>query len=693
MSPRSDSVKKRFTLPRSAEPAGARVDARLLSVGTMPRLLLTAVVLAASAGAADASAAPSVWIIDDGEKIRQDATSTPFERGEQNPVWHPGAPVRVFAMRGESIALQVVVGADGVALDAVTVELRSLAGPRGAELAEPRLAPADAMRTVGRPIERFVEHFVTVRRHSGGRAPGESLGWEASAGPPPGAWVGAVPDALVPVELAAAVSGYPMRLEPRRNGIVWIDVNVPPDQAAGAYRGAVDVRDGPRGLASIPVELEVVDARLPDSASEAVVYYDPEDLARRVGAGAEPQLWKLLHAHRVAPLHDAKDPDDVRRQRAALDGSLYETSAGYLGPDRGVGDGVLCLGAYGGLGEPRSTPLEALADAVATQGVPRDTEVFLYADDERCGSPRGAAWSALVHGSSDPSVRRIRVGWTCSEDPAAQPVDIPMLHAGDYDVARAARAADKEVWVYNGVVPRSGTFLLDADAVSPRVNGWIGEMFHVARWLYWESTYWYGRRGEAPIDPFADAESFHNASGDWANGDGVLLYPGRQLDVPSTHSLGFEGVLPSIRLKNWRRGLEDAGYLRLARARDGRRANAVADALVPSAFRAGGARRWSAHGEAFFDARRALLAIALGPVAPVSAITPPAGATGPDSPPSGPSGVARGASGFAARWDLRAAMGACAAAAFALGLAARRGRRRRGDGADSSPGEVVDRVP
>ncbi len=655
------------------------MDAHLLPTIAMSRHWLAPLVLAATAGAADAAAAPAVWVIDDGEKIRQDATATPFERGDQNPVWRPGEPVRLFAMRSESVALQVVVEADDDVLGTVTVDLRPLAGPDGAVLAEPRLALADAVREVGRPVERFVERFVTVHRLSGGRTPGESLGWEAGAAPPPGAWVGPVPDALVPVELAARSADYPMRVEPHTNGVVWIDVNVPRDQRAGAYRGAIAVFDATRTLSSIPVELEVIDAQLPDGPSGAVLYYDRGELARRVGAAAEPQLWQLLHAHRIAPLHDATSPGDVLRQRAALDGSLFTTSADYLGPAQGVGDGILCLGAYGGLGEPRSAPLEALADAVASVRLPASTEVFLYADDERCSSHRGASWRALVRGSSDPNVRRVRVGWTCSEDPAAQPVDVPMLEAGDYDAARASSAKGKQVWIYNGVLPRTGTFLLDANAVSPRVNGWIGEMFHVPRWLYWESTYWYGRHGDEPIDPFTDAESFHNDSGDWANGDGILLYPGRQIDGFAEDSFGFEGVLPSIRLKNWRRGLEDAAYLRLARARDERRANAVARALVPSALRAGGAAAWSARGQAFFDARRALLAIALGP------------ATEADAQAS-PGAAAAGASVFRAVWVAPGVMGAGAAVLLVIGHAARRGRRRR-DLRRASAGEVLDRVP
>ncbi len=591
-----------------------------MRTSTVLLLLRSVVALAIALATRGVRAAPSVWVIDDGEKIRRDATATPFERGEQNPVWRPGHPVRLFAMRNESVALQVVVEADDVRLDAVSVDLKELDATGGVKLAS-SLSPLDAMRLVGRPIERFVEHFVSPHRASGGRTPGEALGWEAGSGPPPSAWVGPVPDALVPIELAAPWAPYPMRIEPRTNGIVWIDLNIPADQPAGIYRGAIDARDGSRSLASIPVELTIADERLPDRPSRAMLYYDPDEIGRRVGAGAEAHLWKVLHAHRIAPMHDATEPDDVRRQRDALDGSLYTPANGYLGPSRGLGDGVLSLGAYGGLGDPNWTAIKALADSVAAEGLFGAASVFLYADDENCSSPRGAAWHALVAGSSDPNVGRVRVAWTCSKNPAGQPVDIPIVAAADYsaDEVRTARGRGKEVWIYNGVMPHTGTFLLDADAVSPRVNGWLAEMFRVPRWFYWSSTYWYDRHGRTARDPFADAESFHNDDGDWANGDGVLLYPGRQVDAFSEHSLGFEGVIASVRLKNWRRGLEDAGYLELARARDAGRADAIARSLIPAAFHEvvrGQHAQWSPRGFAFFEARRALLAIALGAAPP-----------------------------------------------------------------------------
>jgi hypothetical protein len=549
-----------------------------------------------------AVAAPSVWVIDDGEKIGRDATPTPFQQGDLNPVWRPGEPVRLFALRDEVVGLQIVVEADAEPLSGVTVDV-GLSSASGAALTH---------------VDRFVEHYVRVRRASGGRSPGESLGWEPGAGPA-GAWVGAVPDALIPVDLAPVWAPYPLLVEPRTRGVVWVDVGVPRNQPPGRYSGAIAVSTERGSLTSIPVELTVGDMALPEPAAQATAFYDPEELEKRVGPDAEASLWQLLHSHRVSPLHDARSPADVVRQRDALSGALYRPERGYAGPGAGAGDGVLAIGAYGGLGTPDSSKLArvaAIVNTAAAAGVLEHTDAFVYADDERCASPRGAAWRDLLRGSSDPNVRRVRVAWTCSDDPSHQPVDVPILLA-HYDRARAerARSRGKDVWVYNGVLPRTGTFLLDDDAISPRVNGWLGAMFGVRRWFYWESTYWYGAHGRTPIDPFIEPETLINDDGDWADGDGVLVYPGTQRDAFGEHSIGYPGVFPSIRLKNWRRGLQDGAYLELARSRDRRRADAVARALIPAAFdeaRRGHPASWSSRGATFFEARRALMAIALG---------------------------------------------------------------------------------
>jgi hypothetical protein len=594
-----------------------------------------------------AAAEPAVWIVDDGEKVRQDATATPLEAGEDNPVWRPGEPARLFAMKNESVALQVVVEADDDPVDGVTVELPGLEGPDGATLANPgeRIARKGATLPVGAPIERFVEHFTEVRPSSR----------RSASGP--------VPDALIPVDSAPAWSPYPMVIAPRSNGIVWIDLNVPRDQAPGLYRGTIAVRAHGRDLAAIPVELDVTVAMLPDRTVGTAAYYDPAQLEERVGPRAEWHLWKLLHAHRITPMHDAVTPRDVDRHLPALTGSLYTRDQGYAGPAPAMGDGLLAIGAHGAFGGPDAPTLarvQAIADRVSEQKLFGSTVVILYAADDACSSSLGAGWSALVRGADDPNVRRLRVGWTCSLDPNAQPVDVPMLRA-TFDPAQvaAARSRGKETWVEDGAPPRTGTFRLDDDAVSPRVNGWLGAMYRIPRWFDRDATRWSDAGGE-PVDPF-----------DGGADDGVLLYPGTQRDSFDEHSIGLEGVLPSIRLKNWRRGVEDAGYLRMARERDAARADAVARWLVPTAFgeaRSGEAPSWGSRGKPFFEARRALLAIALGraPVALAERHAAP------------PAGVASARAGGGCSAGVTEAGGGVALLLVAgAGLIARRRRSRR----------------
>lgn len=602
--------------------------------------------------AAQAAAAPSVWVIDDGEKIKADATETAFERGQDNPVWKPGDPVRLFAMRNESVALQVVVEADGTGdgLSRVTVDLEALDGTgeaSGARLVNP---PRPRSRPVGSPIERFVEHFVVVRRPSGTAGDeAASEGWESGAGSDAKAWVGAVPDALIPVDNAPRWWPYPMRILPRSNGIVWIDLNVPRDQRTGLYRGAIRVQAAGVPIAEVPVELEVVDALLPDRTVAATAGYPGHDLLAKLGPEGEAQLWQLLHAHRIAPLHDAVNVEDVTRQREALEGSLYTPARGYVGPAPGLGDGVLAIGSGGAFGSPDERSLatiEAIADAASAAHLFGGSDVFLDVSSEPCSSSWATGWQKLLRESPDPSAQRIRLGGRCTQDPSKLP------------------------WAYGGVLPRTGTFLLDAEATSPRVNGWLAGIEGTPRWIVPQIAAWAEDRDDEPVDPFAVPEMpAAGPSPGWSNGGGVLVYPASEYGDGGhrEHAVDAVGVLPSIRLKNWRRGIEDAGYLQLARDQDPARADAIARWLVPAAFDEaprGGPASWSPRGKAFLEARRALLAVILGR-APVALETPPPAPAATAGPPS--AGCELGPGGAAGGFAMLLLAGA---------TLARRGRRR-----------------
>jgi len=579
-----------------------------------------ALVLVALAIPRLAVAAPSVWAIDDGEKIKQDATNLRFEEGTDNPVWSPGQPIRLFSLKNETVAMQIVVEADDATLDGVTVELDALAGPGGATVAN---APGatDPTKFVGRPIERFVEHWLDIRgasTNTGG--PTSSLGWAEGSGPAPGKWTGRMPDALIPIEVAPAWASYPMRIAAKQNGIVWIDVTMPADRPAGLYTGNVVVKSSAGPIATIPFELQLVDVTLPEQPVKTMLVYDRGELDRRIGGddAAELHLWQLLHRHRLTPVHAARTLEEAKHHLPALDGTAFSSARGYEGPGADAGDGLLVLGLYGGLGAPSAANLKAIeqiADELAKRNVLAKSDVFVYAADEDCSSPYGKGWKDLLASSTNANVKSVKVGWTCGANPTKQPVDIPMLlDTYDPETAAAAKALGKDVWVYNGMRPFNGTFLTDSEAVSLRANGWLSGMFDISRWFYWETTFWYddNRGGQGAYDPFVSAETFHNDQGDTANGDGLLLYPGKQIDEGTTHSIGMDGVIASLRMKNWRRGIEDAGYYQLARAKDPAKAEAVAKALLPKVFTAtsgGKPVSWTDVGKPWFDARKELLAI------------------------------------------------------------------------------------
>jgi hypothetical protein len=81
-------------------------------------------------------------------------------------------------------------------------------------------------------------------------------------------------------------------------------------------------------------------------------------------------------------------------------------------------------------------------------------------------------------------------------------------------------------------------------------------------------------------------------------------------------SFGEDVVYPSVRLKNLRRGIQDAGYVSLARSRAETRteADAVVARLVPAALRdvkEGAKTPWPEDARPWLDARRELFTLVM----------------------------------------------------------------------------------
>lgn len=480
----------------------------------MRRILRGAAVAAGIASAlvtTAASAAPTVWVVDDGRKLRADGPPPAESEGIDNPVWSPGNGVRLFAMRSETVALQVVVEAGAEDVTNVAVDLDALDGPDGARLVNGTGAAAHAE---GRPFERFVERFPT------------GVDWA---------------DTLVPVERPTHWQPYPTRAAAHQRAVVWIDLGVPRTQAPGSYRGALSVHWGSDGAASVPVELEVAPLTLPDRPVVAATHVDVAALEGKRGRGVEGGLYQMLHAHRVEAVHDLVRADDVSRQEASLDGSLFLPARHYAGAGASIGDAVVVLGAGGAFQEAdeRLLPtIEGIADALRDAHAFGGRDVFLDTCRAAPESTRDAgAWTRLLATSTHDSVKRVRVAG-CPADPVAT----------------------------------TSTFAPDADAIAPRTVGWLQRL------------------------------------------RGVPVVIGPDLTTWDDDAAPGDRVMPTVRLDAWRRGVEDAGYLQLAREKDPARADAIVTELRPSeadlvstVVTARGSRSLS-----YFEARRALLAVALG---------------------------------------------------------------------------------
>ncbi|WP_437601790.1 hypothetical protein WMF28_09345 [Sorangium sp. So ce590] len=591
-------------------------------------LLSTLSHLALPPSAAAGEAPPEralVWVADDGTRVRRDDVGLPLSRGEGNALFRPGEAVRLGALRAEVVAFQVIVEAGAEPVRGVTVELSGLAPPAGAgapsktpaapqqQAQAPGAAPAQAIS-----IDRFVEHYVEIKQRSRtDKRPMESLGWSPAARPPDDRHLGFLPDALIPVELAPPWAPYPLEVGARETRAVWIDLHVPEGAVAGLHEGKVVVSSASHGeLASLDLRLDVASATLPYGPVDFIAFYEAGRVAERVGDGpaVEQQLWQLLHEHHVDGFASVRSPADVERLRAAIDGSLYTRERGYRGPGQGVPPAAVALGAYGGFGDPTEEALRRV-EAVAELLPPAVDDVMLYAVDEQCESPRGPGWRRLVRGSRLSS--RILVGHSCGNvHPVEQDVDLVLTPANRFDSAwaRAAHEAGKRLWVYNGALPRAGSFMIDAPLTGLMADGWIAATHEIGRWFLWETAFWHdgNRGGKGPVDPFTVAENFHNRDGDACLGDGMLLYPGTQRGRFASRSVGFAGVFPSMRLKTLRRGIQDAGYIALARSASPGAVDAIVKEVIPAALDETldtSPTAWSSEGAPFFEARAALRAL------------------------------------------------------------------------------------
>lgn len=573
-----------------------------------------------------------IWAVDDGEKIKKEDINHRLATSSDNPVWD-GMKISIFGARNEAVAFQLILQSTSSGAENIDVYITDLS--MGTYyIPNSRAGRSDPYDYTGKHIEVFLEHYIQITEPSrGGSA------WSQAAKPSSN-YLGWVPDALIPLSATDDLEGATFDIEANSNQGVWVDLWIPRDAHEGLYSGEIQVLSGNRISHRIPLELTVFNFTVPDETHFHNMFaISAGNIAIRHGVEIdsdeyyeiETRYHQMAHRHRFDLVQAVRNLSQIRRyHHRYLTGHLYTERFGYYGPGEGIGNQTFSIGLYGNIPTDYGKPppdwsKEAWwegSDAWATwfqENAPHvSISKFLSPDEPDSDSDLRAIqaqgdWSHTNPGIGgsiptfvthwvDPDYRGYVDTWSTSANHTFSNT-YPGTTLQD---VQGEIQAGKEWGIYNGYRPATGSTLIDTDAIDFRVIPWIGWKYDLDHYFYWMTTYWVessesGRRKNVFTNP--RTTEFQR------NGAGTFFYPGQDR-VYVEADLGLPGPLSSIRMKNWRRGMQDYEYLWLARELGlESEAERIADQLVPAALwdaNPDEPMSWSARGYGFEVFRREL---------------------------------------------------------------------------------------
>ena len=580
----------------------------------------------------------AVWANDGGDKVTRDEVRASTDPGSVlNSVWD-GTGVSLFGARNEVVSFNLILEAASATADGVSVSFDTLTGPGGSAITSVPASGNGVFDWTGRNIELFYVRYLQIEglsrlsygtydeRHIPARLrrpwTGDGVG--------SGTWTDRpdhdryYPDIAVPLELHPSFS-----VSAGRSRSIWVDIYIPGDAVPGLYQGTLTVSESGGAQNQVPVQLRVRNFTLPDLPNaKTMLFLGYGDINERYTGTRWPNAgtpeaslsllvrnrhFQLAHRHRISLIdgngsavpwdQDAPVPEWLPR----LNGTLFTGADGYAGPGVGVGNNVFSIGTYGSWGwqdegeAGMRTHSDAWVNWFESQSLATPTEYFLYLIDESSNYAQIEQWAQWLNNNPGPGSGLMSMATIYLVDSAANTpaLDIPTsgITVGvTEDCENAAdaylAAADKRLFLYNSSRPGSGSFATEDDGVALRELAWGHYKKRINRWFFWESTYYNNfQGGTGQTNVFQSAHTFGGHSGfdtvlgetgwNYSNGDGVLFYPGTDLLFPS-ESYGVEGPFASIRMKLWRRGLQDVDYLTIAAAIDPVRVGQIVESMVPT---------------------------------------------------------------------------------------------------------------
>ena len=561
----------------------------------------------------------TVWALGDGEKVFRNDLNHPDKI--KNYTWD-GKTIRLKGLYNEVLAFQVIVEAGTESVKNVELSVDAPINRTSGKV----IGGNSLKYGKGGTIEIFSEHYLQVKDST---HPNWFYGSSASA---PKKMTGWIPDALIPTDALPGRGGFPLAIAPNTNQGFWIDVYLPRDQKnypQGIYTGKVQVMQQGRLVKEIPLEITLLPHYLPDENhtnvwlfTSGVYDYYPEMSHQQV----DDMLKFEGHRHRIDVVggfgvnthpFDAKSMNDYKPY---LNGDAFTPANGYYGPGEGVGEKLFPIGMYAApvLGTTK-TEVQKQSDLWVDwfeKNAPFVTYFWYMIDEPRPDKyewiKERAGWikSNQGKGKSLPTFTT-----TSYNKELSGSIDIWAGYNGvDLKVLPAIKEKGGDHWFYNGNRPRYGSVILEGTAVDLRVNSWILYKYGINTHFIWHGTHW-NHNGQGPKrhlhqNIYKNPLTFINEHMEFGNGDGIIFYPGHMPFYPDEER-GLNKIIPSIRLKNIRRGQQDALIMWMAEQKSGKdRVISIINKVVPIALSEVSMKDpvpWSQRGDDYDTIRNELL--------------------------------------------------------------------------------------
>jgi hypothetical protein len=419
------------------------------------------------------------------------------------------------------------------------------------------------------------------------------------------------PEILVPWE---AVRHSSFTVAASSSQAIWIDYYIAKNKTPGVYRGSITVKEGVTVSTTIPVELTVKGFTLPDAPNfKSVINVGRSDIAwRHYGTrdaddtanqlATRNRYHQFLKRHKMSSMGGESVAQDYPTAEftAKLNGSLYSNASGYYNaPGVDTPDPYFSIGTYGawqsGAGWSTTnaatfcTKVNAWANWFAANSP--TTVSWLYLTDEPADLTDTNKWSTWMSTSCAQNasyrvksmVTASHVGVNSGATYLQFPFSTTYMSASSTTINTTVSSYTTHqdaAWYYNTYTPFTGLSMTEAGGYEPREVPIGFYKKNVMNWFFWESTYWTGSnngycRTPDDNDIWNDAQTFGCSSAlayntvkgmtdyQFANGDGVLMYPGKDT-YDTANSYGLNGPFASWRLKMFRRGIQDVDYFVMA---------------------------------------------------------------------------------------------------------------------------------